>query len=110
MADASAISNLHSCVEYWSEKFVTEMFNTASAFAYIDAPPADPLSQNEKNRIQRALYRFEVYQNLCREIDVRENRGLLICKFSDCENEQLACVHDYLFRAICPGIDVLDSA
>ncbi|ERF75892.1 hypothetical protein EPUS_01258 [Endocarpon pusillum Z07020] len=100
MVDAFAVSNLHSCVEYWGEKFVTEMFNTASTFAYIDAPPAGPLSQNEKNRIQRALYRFEVYQNLCRDSDVRENRGLLICKFSDCENEQLACVHDYLFRAV----------
>lgn len=110
MVDALAVSNLHSCVEYWSEKFVKEMFNTASIFAYIDAPPAGSLSQNEKNRIQRAFYRFEVYQNLCRGFDVRENGGFLICKDSDCENEQLACVHDYLFRAICPGTDIPDSA
>ncbi|KAL9627787.1 MAG: hypothetical protein Q9164_007491 [Protoblastenia rupestris] len=106
IADALAISSLHSCVEYWSEKFVTEMFNTASAFAYINAPPAGPLSQNEKNRIQRAFYRFEVYQNLYRDptlVDVGENRSLLYWNFSDCENEQLACVHDYLFRAICPA-------
>lgn len=110
MVDALAVSNLHSCVEYWSEKFVTEMFNTASTFAYIDTPPAGALSQNEKNRIQRAFYRFEAYHNLCRGFDVRENGGFLICKNSDCENEQLACVHDYLFRAICPGIDIPDSA
>lgn len=57
-------------------------------------------------RIQRAFYRFEVYCNLFQNperFDFREQRDIFFLKFSDWENEQLACMYDYLFRVICPG-------
>lgn len=111
LSEALRLSTLYCCVQYFTGKFVGEMFNASSAFAYIDAPPAWwPLSPNETNRVQRAFYRFEIYCNLFRgsqRFDVREQRDLFFFKFSHWENEQLACLHDYLFRAMCPGMNAL---
>jgi hypothetical protein len=107
LVDALPIGNLHSCVEFFATRFVAEMFSPSSTFAYIDPPSAWPLSRNEMIRIQRTFYRFEVYCNLFRNperFDFREQRDLFFFKFSHWENEQLACVYDYLFRVICPGM------
>jgi hypothetical protein len=111
LSEALPLGNLHSSVERFASDFIAEMLNMSSEFAYIDGPPRQPVSRHEMNRIQRAFYRFEVYCNLFRDpkvFDPSEIRNLFFFKFSHWENEQLACVHDYLFRAVCPGMNVLD--
>jgi len=112
LSEALALGRLHSGVERFAAEFMAEMLNSSSAFAYIDAPPGWSVSKNEMIRVQRAFYRFEVYCNLFREpmkFEPIETEGLFLCKFSYWENEQLACVHDYLFRAVCPGMEVSTS-
>lgn len=84
------MSNLNSCVEHFAAGFVAEILNQHSAFACIEAPQACPLSRNEITRIQRTFYRFEVYCNLFRDLElskVREQRDLFFFKFSHWENE-----------------------
>jgi hypothetical protein len=111
LSEALPLGNLHSSVERFASEFIAEMLNISSEFAYVDAPPGWPVSRHEMNRVQRAFYRFEVYCNLFRDPEVfepSEIRDLFFFKFSHWENEQLACVHDYLFRAVCPGMNVLD--
>lgn len=68
-----------------------------------------PLSTNEVTRIERSLYRFEIYCNLFRDsaqftfAPGPEQREAYFSKFSPWENEQLACVQDYLSGAIREG-------
>jgi hypothetical protein len=69
-----------------------------------------PLSQSERNRIQCNFYRFQIYCNLFRDKkngpfhsddDQRDN---YFAHFAPWENEQLACINDYLLRIITPGL------
>jgi hypothetical protein len=109
LSEAWALGRLHSGVERFAAEFIAEMLNPSSVFAHIDAPPGWAVSKNETNRVQRAFYRFEVYCNLFRgfqEFQPGETEKLFLFNFSYWENEQLACIHDYLFRAVCPGMDV----
>ncbi len=111
LSEALPLGNLHSSVERFASEFIAEMLNVSSEFAYIDAPPGWPVSRQEMNRVQRAFYRFEVYCNLFRNprvFEASEIGDLFFFKWSHWENEQLACVHDYLFRAVCPGMNVPD--
>lgn len=109
LSNAWSMSRLHFSVESFAASFVAEMLNPSSEFAYIDAPPAWPLSRNEMNRIQRAFYRFEIYFNLFRDPDLfgfHEKKKPFFFNFSHWENEQLACIYDYLYRATCPGMNM----
>lgn len=109
LSEAFPLGNLHSSVERFASEFIAEMLNTSSEFAYVDAPPAWPVSRHEMNRIQRAFYRFEIYCNLLRDPDVSQAIDIgkpFFSKFAYWENEQLGCVHDYLFRAVCPGMNI----
>jgi hypothetical protein len=107
--EAFAIGKLHSCVEKFTADFVAEMLRKTSALGCADDPPPSwPASRAETDRIQRAFYRFEVYCNLFRDrkqtlFKHHERGDLFFSKFAPWENEQLACVHDFLFRAVCPG-------
>jgi hypothetical protein len=112
LSEALPLGRLHSGVERFAAELIAEMLNPSSAFAYIDAPPGWSASKTEMDRVQRALYRFEVYCNLFRgpkKFELGDIEELFLFRFSYWENEQLACVHDYLFRAVCPGTDVSDS-
>lgn len=105
--EAIGVVKLHSCVEHFTDDFATLMFEESSRFSQIGSPPAWPLSRHEVMRIQRALYRFEVYGNLFRDGELfkwQEQRDLFFSKFSYWENEQLGCVRDYLYRIACPGL------
>jgi hypothetical protein len=63
-------------------------------------------------RIERALYRFEIYCNFFRESlkaqssVYGEQRQLFFANFAPWENEQLGCIHDFLVRVISPGQSV----
>ena len=71
-------------------------------------------TRQELRRIERALYRFEIYCDLFREIPNErsstipsainsEQSQLFFAKFAPYENEQLGCIHDFLVRAISPS-------
>jgi hypothetical protein len=67
-------------------------------------------SQAEIERVERAFYRFEIYCTMFRygqanyRFDISEQRRLFFSHFSPWENEQLACIHDYLARLVAPGM------
>ncbi|KAI8948488.1 hypothetical protein F4801DRAFT_556711 [Xylaria longipes] len=69
------------------------------------------VTDQEICRIERALYRFEIYCNLFREVsDVGspiydEQGSLYFAHFAPYENEQLGCIHDFLIRAITPAFN-----
>lgn len=68
------------------------------------------LSATENRRIERAFIRFELYCRLFgkdmeygKEIKSVEQVDIFLVKLPAWEIEQLACVHDYLFRRISVG-------
>lgn len=102
--EALRLERLHVSVDWFANKFATE------------ALAKDPLSRShapvipqEKARFQRALYRFEIYCNLFREVKrvqslvCPEQKTVFFSNFAPWEIEQIGCVHDYLIRAIIPG-------
>ncbi|KAM5349457.1 hypothetical protein ACJ41O_005962 [Fusarium nematophilum] len=76
-------------------------------------PSSSPApTPTETDRIRRALYRFEAFCNLCRRVrpsvPIPNERLDEFCKrFSPCENEQLACIQDFLFRLASPAFNEL---
>lgn len=81
------------------------------------------LSWRERDRIGRSFYRFEIFHNIFREKEIYEHPCGLRTKerkspddyeyynfFPPWENEQLACIRDYLFRALIPGSSLFRSS
>ena len=67
-------------------------------------------TRQEICRIERALYRFEIYCNIFRESPKAqyssvygEQKRLFFSNFAPWENEQLGCIHDFLARVVSPG-------
>ena len=101
LSEALLPGKLHSSIERSASEFIVQILNTTSGFACAGAPP---VSRHEMSRVQRGFYRFEVYCNLFCDPEVfraGEIGDLFFSKFSHWENEQLACVHDYLSEVVC---------
>ncbi|KAM5351173.1 hypothetical protein ACJ41O_003896 [Fusarium nematophilum] len=69
-----------------------------------------PLSRTERERIERALYRFEMFRRLfgCfgEEIDELLNFATtFFSKFAPWESAQLGCIHDFLARELLPAFN-----
>ncbi|KAI0426620.1 hypothetical protein F5Y09DRAFT_318433 [Xylaria sp. FL1042] len=96
---ALPLGRLHSCVEELAKQFAEA------------ALPESSTTHQERCRIQRALYRFEIYCNLFRELNLEESiiyadqSNLFFAKFAPWENEQLGCIHDFLVRAVSPAFN-----
>jgi hypothetical protein len=118
LTDALAISNLHFYVDSFAMKFAsTALPRIPSCYGQ-----QSEYSQQELERIKRALYRFEIYCNvfpLKLFIDAGDLPGTtstydriemltegFFSKFAPWENEQLTCIHDFLVREVIPGIVV----
>lgn len=109
LSDALAISELYSYVHYFAIDFVSNALAKVPITAHLKLDQA-PLSENEMARIIRTLYRFEIYCNLFRGLEEAhddlwelQQQELFFNHFSPWENEQLVCVHNYLFRAVSPS-------
>lgn len=102
--EALRLEQLHISVSWFANKIATE------------ALAKDPLNRTnaiatpqEISRIQRALYRFEIYCDLFRQINRKQSvfypnqKTLFFSNFAPWEIEQLGCVHDFLARAVTPG-------
>lgn len=67
------------------------------------------LSCSERNRLSRNLYRFQIYCHLFGDresppLSVVNQRDKYFAHFAPWENEQLACIHDYLFEFVDLGM------
>ena len=114
LSEALPLAGLHRHVEYFSTDFALQtLAGLGEDYTYNTALTESP-SSDELHRIQRAFYRFEIYCNLSRSRQpdpfVLDEQPLMVffSKFSPWENEQLGCIHDYLFHKVSPGKRVRD--
>jgi hypothetical protein len=103
LSDALSVSKFYHHVHFFTADFATKTLASVPC-----EREAAPLSQAEIARIERAFYRYEIYCNVFRDYkhplySLEEQKEKVFSKFSPWENEQLACIHDYLFRLVCPG-------
>lgn len=102
LCDAVLAAKLHACVSELALQFIA---TTAKKSPVCGTRPA---TRAETSRVERAMYRFEIFCNLFREFwdsDFLEQLwDFFFSNFSPWENEQLACVHDYLVQAVSPGM------
>ncbi|MCJ1402995.1 hypothetical protein MMC11_006217 [Xylographa trunciseda] len=104
LPDTLAIGNLYTQIQFFVADFASCGF-AKQGFGTINAPSyLGPFSSTERRRIERAFYRFELYCNLFRErkygddrFSPEEQRDIFFASYTPWENEQLACIHDYLF-------------
>ncbi|KAJ2971411.1 hypothetical protein NUW58_g9426 [Xylaria curta] len=108
---AIQLGRIHSYVDTFAREFALIALSKCH-LKQFNIPP----TLQELCRIERALYRFEVYCNLFREIPGRrfssipstiygERKQLFFAKFAPHENEQLGCIHDFLVRAVSPSFN-----
>ncbi|KAF2762333.1 hypothetical protein EJ05DRAFT_497187 [Pseudovirgaria hyperparasitica] len=102
LKDAVAVANVHVCVSELASQFIN---TAATKFPGCNYRPA---TRTEETRIQRAMYRFEIFCNLFRGFEnpaPTQTWDAFFLKFSPWENEQLACVHDYFAQAVYPAFN-----
>lgn len=104
LSEALPLARLHSLVELFTSSLVSSILAQKHS--------AQPLSKTEKFRLNCNFYRFEIYCNLFRNKDKNpiyaddDQREEYFAHFAPWENEQLACIHDYLLLLITPGSTV----
>lgn len=104
MRMAFLLGRFHVCVDGMAKKF---------AMAALAERPLNQTTSTvtcqERCRIERALYRFEIYCNLFRNSSKMQSlsydmkRKYFFARFAPWENEQLGCIYDFLARAVSPG-------
>ena len=112
---AAAISKLHTIVDYFTDDFASRTLPYCEPPLGIRHRKRYP-SLAESYRIQRALYRFQLYcslffrnaSDLAPNSDRRQKIEFILHMgffhyFSSWENEQLACMHDYLEKVLSDG-------
>ncbi|MCJ1391400.1 hypothetical protein MMC18_004264 [Xylographa bjoerkii] len=107
LPDAVAIDNLYVQIPFFVDGFASHRLS-------IKSPPHSmPMSPTERRRIERTLYRFELYCNLFREckygddhFSPAEQRDSFFARYTPWENEQLACVRDYLIERLSTGAEI----
>ena len=107
LREAFTISELHGDVETFSNGFASSALSTNPVTGLQDEPHS-PLSVQECTRIKRTFYRFEFFCNIfCKYGKIAQAQQILYkfkkLFFASCapwENEQLACVREYLFDCL----------
>ncbi|KAI0162260.1 hypothetical protein GGR57DRAFT_498601 [Xylariaceae sp. FL1272] len=101
LIDAIAMVKFHKIVRALADSAAREtLANEYHLTAYGQSAIAN---REEIHRFQRALYRFQLYCNVVGE--VRHDRVFEVAQWffqfgSAIENEQLACIHDYIVRVV----------
>ncbi|KAH6719925.1 hypothetical protein BKA61DRAFT_472119 [Leptodontidium sp. MPI-SDFR-AT-0119] len=103
LEDIKSISRLRRRINYFADDFA------AKSKSHMLGGSAS-VTVTERARFQRAFYMFELFCNVFQDfrrpvLPLPETSTQFFARFSIVENEQLACVHDYLFRAIVPAFD-----
>ncbi|CAG9994012.1 unnamed protein product [Clonostachys byssicola] len=106
--EAAGASRLHAVVSSLAEEFSKTTLLKLAAACRHDSHTLELLT-SEKARIMRALYMAEIFFNLFRttssnipEAAQRQCMNDFLVHFTPLEVEQLACVHDFLFRKVSP--------
>ena len=113
LAKALPLGKLQPVVERFTSDFIAETLSESSAFSCIDPAPNWPASRDELIRIQRALYRFELFRPPFVFFYYSDDRVLFCNKcqmfcdrcqmFSPLEIEQFTILYEYLYRLVFPG-------
>ena len=108
LSEALSLNDLQRHVEHFSLDFASRVSKKLFESSDSNTMPWNFPTPSEHRRIQRAFYRFEIYCNLFRfrkppAFDINEQRTVFFSRFSPWVNEQLGCVHDYLFYKLSPG-------
>ncbi|KAF4420427.1 zinc finger domain-containing protein [Fusarium austroafricanum] len=102
LASALPIGKFHNCVSAFARMFVSNVSirENLGRVGWLDP------TYDETCRIERALYRFEVFRNiLSKSRSIEEETNIFFANFAPWENEQLGCIHDFLVRAVSPAFD-----
>ncbi|KAL9122316.1 MAG: hypothetical protein Q9187_001125 [Circinaria calcarea] len=112
LSDFWALSTTHDHVKYFANDFAITLSANPLTGASHEVPSA--LTPTEMDRVERALYRYELYCNLFgknhgygrldwpdqRRPDFRDQQRMFFGKFAPWENEQLATIYEYLVRKL----------
>lgn len=107
LRDALAIDGLFDNIEFFSRGFASSALSSNPVTGLDETSPS-PLSMLESNRIKRTFYRYELFCNIFREreriqrfqADPGKPQAMFFSICAPWENEQLACVRDYLFKCL----------
>ncbi|KAJ5578184.1 uncharacterized protein N7459_007148 [Penicillium hispanicum] len=111
LTQARSLIRLHNAVKFHRDRLASEVLSSNPVSAASAVSPVRPLSKAEETRIDCSLYRFQIYCNLFRDwkkipdsfhFDQAE---VFFSLFAPWENEQLACIHDYLLRIVKPVLE-----
>ncbi|KAK8045754.1 hypothetical protein PG996_013818 [Apiospora saccharicola] len=97
LVDALPLERFHRYVDWFANLYSAEAIGTQPRLLALGKP-----SHTELLRFQRAFYRFQLYCNVVgsRASEPQEMRDMFFSHFAAWENEQLACVYEYLMRVI----------
>lgn len=113
LSEAHVLIELHKNVKFFAKAFVSSALYINPIGMRLTRPEAQP-SPAEIHRIQRMFYRFEIYCNLFRRreryvhnklydtysaegrLPLEERQAIFFDRFPPWENEQLACIRDYI--------------
>ena len=108
LSESLALSTVRDYVKYFATDFASALSANLLMGVSDEGPIA--LTRHEMNRIERALYRYELYCNLfgknntqCR-FDFHDQRRLFFGKFAPWENGQPATIYEYLFQQLSTGM------
>ncbi|KAI9839078.1 MAG: hypothetical protein M1837_002255 [Sclerophora amabilis] len=110
LPDSIAVNELQSHVDFFSADFASSALSANPLDGSPDDSPSPP-TEMESCRIQRAFYRFELHCHLFRHQHHQrlhhphEDSCLFFASHSPWENEQLACIHDYLYKRLSIAFD-----
>lgn len=108
LSDALPLAEFHDKVQYLSYDLASKVLSKHPIRSKPEPKSTSP-SRGEISRIDRTLYRLEIYCNLfwnrsahSYEECNRQNLAFF-SRFSPWENEQLACIRDYIYKILGPG-------
>lgn len=108
VSDALPLARFHKKIQYLSDGLISTALSKHPVSGKPEPSHAPP-SKREICRIERALYRLEIYSNLFWNRisytieEGNEQQLAFFSTFSPWENEQLACIRDYIVKALRPG-------
>jgi hypothetical protein len=104
--ELEALIKLHSLILAMSQEFIAETLTT-HPLTNTPLPTSQIVSEMERLRIQRALYRFEIFRTLFVEKDTAKSEAyregtemshLYLLTMRAWEVEEIACVRDWMYR------------
>lgn len=110
LSEALSMGKLYDHVHYFATDLASKALAKNPVSGESDIAPTPP-SQSELTRIERTLYRFEIYCNVFRgppNTFLSLRRRWFFFQFSPWENEQMACIYDHFVSVVTPGIGIIE--